>query len=73
MLCSLSLKSVVTLTACQHWSVYVAGIVDMQKQLYALNMLILVLPEVNRNVLLVSLSVVSFLTVKLTASFLSVR
>jgi len=37
----------------------------MQKQLYALNMLILVLPEVNRNVLLVSmfcLSVIYFRT-----------
>ena len=33
------------------------GIDDIQKQLYALNMLILVLPQVNRNVLLVSIYV----------------
>jgi len=37
------------------------GILDVQKQLYALNMLILVLPEVNRNVLLVSIRFVSCL------------
>jgi len=37
-------------------SLLVLDIQDMQKQLYALNMLILVLPEVNRNVLLVSKS-----------------
>lgn len=44
-------------------SLLAVDILDMAKQLYALNMLILVLPEVNRNVLLVSMHSVNQLLI----------